>query len=56
MRGAEPSELTVRGGSAWFLEDWSDSGSSLPKINPAYDNSTRLDKSAILAESESDNA
>ena len=52
----EPSELTVRGGSAWFLEDWSNSGSSLPKINPAYDSSTRLDKSAILAESESDNA
>ena len=27
----EPSELTVRGGSAWFLEDWSNSGSSLSK-------------------------
>jgi serine/threonine protein kinase len=52
----EPSELTVRGGSAWFLEDWSNSNSSLPKINPEYDSSTHLDKSAILAGSESGDA
>ena len=25
---SEPSELTVRGGSAWFWEDWSNSGSA----------------------------
>jgi len=27
MSQTEPSDLTVRGGSAWFFEDWSNSGS-----------------------------
>ena len=32
---AEPSELTVRGGSAWFFEDWSNSsGPKLERLKP----------------------
>jgi len=32
---AEPSELTVRGGSAWFFEDWSNSsGTKLERLKP----------------------
>tara|TARA_B100000003_G_scaffold208610_1_gene229466 strand:+ start:1968 stop:4838 length:2871 start_codon:yes stop_codon:yes gene_type:complete len=32
---AEPSELTVRGGSAWFFEDWSNSsGPKLGRLKP----------------------
>jgi hypothetical protein len=27
LEQTEPSDLTVRGGSAWFFEDWSNSGS-----------------------------
>lgn len=48
-------ELIVCGGSVWFLEDWSNSGSSFSKINFAYDSLTRLDKFVIFVEFEFDN-